>query len=104
VEEDTKLKKLSLRSKNLSSVDPAVLATAVTRLEDVDLETTCLTTEQITSILDHVEENTKLKKLWLGGNNTSDIDLDVVRNARERLGDGLGLELVTWKDSTMEWD
>jgi len=95
--QNCQLKKLTLQTNNLSSVLPAVLATAVTRLEDVNLEKTELTNEQITSILAHVQEDTKLKKLFLGGNNIANIEIDIIRNAKESLGDGLNLELLDQK-------
>lgn len=73
-------------------MDPAVLAAAVTKVEEVNLEDTELTTQQITYILVQVLEDINLKKLFLGENNIADVDFDVIRNARERLGDGLHLE------------
>ena len=88
--QNTQLKKLDLSRNNLSSVDPTVLATGVSRLEYVDLRYTKLSIAQLTCILTHVQEDTKLKKLFLRENRI-DIEPGVIRNARERLGNGLAL-------------
>jgi len=85
VQEDTKLKKLQLGENNLSSVESELLATAVNRLEDVDLRFSELSTEQMTSILSHVQEHTKLKKLCLRGNKHAYIENGLVRIARDGL-------------------
>jgi len=67
-QEDTKLKKLDLKGKNLSHVDPEALAKAAVKLEELDLQDTQLRAEQITSILTTIAlNNTKLKKLNLRG-------------------------------------
>jgi len=90
------LKKLDLYRNNLSHVDPAVLATAVNRLEDVDLTRTMLSNEQIFSILGQVQEDTKLTTLWLRGNAKVGSEFFVsflFRNAKKRLGDGLKMDL-----------
>jgi len=89
---DTKLEQLWLNGNDLSSVDPAVLARAVNRLEVADLRDTKLSTEQMTSILSHVQEDAKLKKLWLQGNKAEDIEIGVVTNAREKLGNRLKID------------
>jgi len=91
VMDDTKLKNVVLYGNDLSSVEPGLLATAVNRLEDVDLRFTELSTEQMNNILSHVKGDTKLKELWLRGNNAADIENGLVRIAREKLGDGLNL-------------
>jgi len=89
--QNSQLKKLNLSSNDLSSIDPTVLATAVARLEDLDLRFTNLSPEQLTCILAHVQEDTNIKKLFLRGNKTANIEVGVVKNAREKLGDGLDL-------------
>jgi len=91
---NSQLKKLNLRFINLSCVDPAVLAKAVARLEEVDLRHTELSTEQLNSLLKSVQKDTKLKKLLLQGNQIAELDVDVVSNAGENLGGGLDLDTV----------
>ena len=91
VSQNSQLKKLNLGRNNLSTVNPVVLATAVMKLESVDLRETNLDTQQLTSILTYVLEDTNLKKLWMGRNRTVDVAIGVVRNAREKLGDRLDI-------------
>jgi len=90
----SQLKKLNLRFINLSCVDPAILAKAVARLEEVHLRHTELSTEQLNSLLNSVQKHTKLKKLLLQGNDIADLDVGVVSNAGENLGGGLDLDTV----------
>lgn len=59
------LKSLNLDEKDLSSVEPIVLATAVVMLENVELDVTNLNTEQLSCILANVQEGINLKRLSL---------------------------------------
>jgi len=93
ISQNVQMKNLDLYCNNLSSVEPDILATAITRLEDVDLQVTELSTEQLTKILELLQEDTKLKKLLLQGNNFAGVDLGIIRNASERLGYGLQLDI-----------
>merc|ERR1719319_1166352 len=86
--QNSQLKKLDLQFNNLSTVDPVVLATAVMKLETVDLRYTKLNTKQVTSILKHVLEDTNIKNLWLDDYVTVDVDIDVFTNAWEKLKHG----------------
>ena len=63
------LKKLNLGYINLSSVESRLLATTLIKLKVADLKYTHLSTYQMTSILGHIQKDTKLKKLLLIGNN-----------------------------------
>jgi len=100
--QNSQLKKLDLKFNNLSTVNPVVLATAVMKLETVDLRYTKLNTEQITSILKHVLEDINLKKLWLEGNDIMDVDIDVMRKAWEKLGDGLNINQEAESEDDLE--
>jgi len=83
------LKKLNLFGIDLSAVDEDVLATAVNRLEEVDLRETGLDTDQLRSILNHVlqsgngPQGTKLTELLLEDFNY--IDDEFIRKKMERL-------------------
>merc|ERR1719203_633460 len=81
-QEDTKLKKLNLDINDLSGVEAEDLARATIQLEEVNLSDTKLRTEQITSILTkNAQEDTKLKKLDLEGNDLSDVEPEALAKA-----------------------
>ena len=66
-----------------SSVEPSVLTTALNMLEEVDFRYTRLTTEQILSILKHVQKGTNLKKMSLLGNYLSSVEPAARRLAKQ---------------------
>lgn len=85
--QNTQLKGLHFTLENLSCVDPDVLASIVAKLEYVQLDLDDLTAKQLASVLDRVTQGeTKLWKLWLIRNDSDDLDLEIVRKAREKLG------------------
>lgn len=86
-QDDTTLKKLDLRCKDLSRVEPEVLARAMIKLEDVNLCKTSLSADQIASILRSiVQKDTKLKKLDICYNsNLSNVPPEILSGAFGRL-------------------
>jgi len=91
-QEDTKLKKLNLEGNDLSHVEPEVLARAAVKLEELDLSYTELRPEQITSIFTTIpQEDTKLKKLNLEGNDLSHVEPEVLATGAVKL-EQLGLQ------------
>merc|ERR1719319_409681 len=64
----SQMKKLRIRSNNLSSVDPDVLARVVNKLETVDITITHLTEQQKIRILTRSLLTTNLKELYMWGN------------------------------------
>ena len=62
------LQGLDIGHNNLSSVEPKLLARAVTKIKDVRLNWARLSLPQIEAILDSVNKGTQLKKLSLRGN------------------------------------
>jgi len=86
-----------LQQTNLSSVDPELLAQAVTQLEEVklscprltpqlrELRRTRLTPQQVTAICTAMTGNSQLKKLELPGNNLSSVDADLLAQAVTQL-------------------
>jgi len=90
ISEDSTLKEVSIGNNNLSSVNPSVIATAVNRLHLADVRDTQLSSEQVTEVLRQcVEGKTKLKSLILAYNDVILVDRVLIRQAREKLGDGL---------------
>jgi len=71
---------------DLSHVEPETIARAAVKLEEVNLCYTQLRTEQITSFLTTIaQEDTKLKKLNLWGNNLSDVEPELLTRAAVKL-------------------
>ena len=64
----TSLQCLDLGHNDLSSVDPALLARAVTKITEVGLRYTRLSSHQVEAVLASLDRNTQLKKLSLRGN------------------------------------
>merc|ERR1712080_504656 len=84
--ENSCLKKLNLQENNLSLVDPEVLVSVLSYIDDVDLSLTNLTGQQISRILVMIQENTKLKKLALWGNDAiAEVDPDIIEMAKEKI-------------------
>ena len=72
----SRLRSLELQHNDLSSVEPGLLARAVTRLEEVNFQNTEMTTEQLTATLTALSEGHRLRKLRLAGNRFLDEHLD----------------------------
>merc|ERR1719509_190870 len=70
---------------NLSSVDPELLAQAVTQLEEVELVDTDLTPQQVTAICTAMSGNSMLKALDLSDNNLSLVDATILAQAVTQL-------------------
>jgi len=78
------LKEMRVKS-NLSAVDPELLAQAVTQLDEVVLENTRLTPQQVTAICTAITGNSQLKTLDLWGNNLSSADAGILAQAVTQL-------------------
>ena len=90
--EESQLKKLSLAYNNLSGIEPTVLATGVTRLEEVNLYFTKLGAEQVSCMLRQcLEQDTKLSKLTVREITDVDVEVELVRQARDKLGDYINI-------------
>ena len=81
----TKLRRLNLRSNDLSRVDAKVMAECVNKLEEVDMWNTSLRNEQVEEILLQINHKTTLKKLNLSGNYFAvlDVPLNLIENAKQ---------------------
>ena len=83
---DSQLKGLNITGINLSTLDSAMLARAVDRLEEVGLASTKLTSEQWRAILTSIAtENSKLKMLSIGNNKMSTLEPSLLARAVIRL-------------------
>ena len=79
-----KLKSVSvMRYVNISNVDPDVLATATTKLEELDINDSQLTHKQLETLLRNVSDN--LKRLFIGGTNLQSIDPETLSTALNKL-------------------
>ena len=65
---------LRLNNKNISGVDPKLLARAVTKLETLEFSNTKLTQQQIVAILTSLSDGSKMTKLDISFNDMSGID------------------------------
>jgi len=88
------LKKLSLWNVMFGTIDPAIIGTAISRLEYATIHqgtTLLMSKEQISAILSKAgEDGSKLKKLEITGlteEQKGEIDQDVLRQAGQRIGD-----------------
>merc|ERR550519_1328518 len=83
----SKLSHLDLSDNDLSAVDPDDLANVVNNIEEVHLEDTDLSTDQITAVLTRAQANTKLEKLAILGNRISEVELAIITRAKEIIGE-----------------
>ena len=74
ISEGSKLKSLDISFIDLSSVDPVLLARAVSKLDSFNVKGTSLTTEQVQSILADNSKVSQLKNLNISYNNLSSVD------------------------------
>ena len=88
----SQLKSLNLSVNNLSTVDPAVLSTAVNRLEKLDLNMTKMTSEQVQVLFTTMCQESQLKKLVISNNNLSTVEPEVLATAVNKLE-----EVGMWK-------
>ena len=72
---ESSLKELVLKGNELDEVDPEVLAGMVTHVEELDLEDTSLTTEQVDEMISKIRRTTpgKLRRLILAQNDLSGV-------------------------------
>ena len=82
----TKLKTLNVESSNLSMVNKDILATVINKLETVYMYNTHLAGEQVTCLLSQASSQTKLTKLWLSGYVARHVDHQIVKQARQNIG------------------
>ena len=81
-----RLRYLDLKYNSLAGVEPEVVARAVNSLQTAILRGCSLTREQVTSILEQVEEGSGLQELDIAGNReTRDVAAEVLDRARSRI-------------------
>ena len=85
IERGLHLKRLVLWDVDLSSLDPHLFGRSVTQLEELDLRSTELTPEQGEAIFASLEKEFKLRKLWVGSNNLSCVDAELMARGVNRL-------------------
>merc|ERR550519_2482187 len=83
----SKISLLDLSDNDLSPVDPDDLANVVNNIEEVHLDDTDLSTDQITALLTRAQANTKLDKLSILGNRIYQVDLTIITRAKEIIGE-----------------
>jgi len=78
---------LDLDDNDLSAVNPDDLAAVVANnnIEELGLDDTRLSSEQITALLTRAQENTKLKRLSLLGNSISQVDPALLERAKQAI-------------------
>ena len=85
------MKKLYISYNDLSTVDPGLLASAVNRLEEVEMSTVW-SIEQVEAILRQSLVKTSLKKLGMWGSvEDTELDEDLVARARLAIEELYGL-------------
>ena len=94
ISQNSQLKKLVLYSIDFSSVDPDVLAAAVTNVKKVNFHSSNLSPKQVSSIFTHVlDGENKLRKLELRVN-AGDVDPEMVRKVSEKLKGQLDMTVL----------
>ena len=81
MKENCELKCVNLHNNNLSSVQPELLASAVSKVAEVDLWNTSLTTQQVTVLCQVLSGTCPLESLNLSGNNLSGVEPDLLARA-----------------------
>ena len=74
MKENSQLKSLHLGWNNLSSVEPELLASGLSKCENLNVWNTKLTTEQVTALYKVLKMNNPLKCLNLEGNSLSGVE------------------------------
>ena len=81
----TRLRKLKMRKINLSFVEASSLSVMVSKLEEVTLQETQLTSGQGKAIFEKLNETEILRKLDLSGNRLSQVNADLVAGVVSKL-------------------
>ena len=81
---DSNLKCLLLGGNNLASLEPALLASCVSKLEELRLRRSSLSDQQVEAILRQCANGTNLKMLMLKDTTSHNLDPDLV-NATQGL-------------------
>ena len=82
---NSQLKSLNLGWNNLSSVDPQLLASVVSKTESIYLKNTNLTTKQVILLCQVVKENSQIKCLHLHNNNLSSVQPELLKIAVSKI-------------------
>ena len=85
IETHTKLKKLDMSILDVSSVEPALLTSAVAKMEKVKMAECYLTTEQVQALFNKLIEDTNITSLDMSHNNLSSIDPTLFVTALNKL-------------------
>ena len=93
---DSRLKKLDISHNNLATVSPALLASAVSSLQEAVLSHTQLTWQQGEAILTAITSgDSRLKILNISGNNLAKVDPGLLASAVNRLEE-VEVEVKMW--------
>ena len=84
---ESKLNILMLSDNNLSSVNPELLAKAITNLSNADVSNADLTPEQLTTVFEAIDQGCRLKKLNIGFNDISLVDPILLSRVKETLSE-----------------
>ena len=76
------MKRLDMSNKDISYVEPELLASAVSRLEEVDLRYTILTPQQATSLCLALRERSHMKKLDISYRDLSSVEPGLLQDSR----------------------
>jgi len=79
------LSHLDLSNSTLTAVEPVLLSDAVIRIFHVNLCSCCLTSEHIEFNLNAIRKETKIRQLFLSGNDCTEIDQESIINALNHL-------------------
>ena len=83
---ESKLKELDLQCRDLSRIDPCILAKAVNNLRVANIMDTLLSDQQIQSIFDEVSEGaTKLRYLDIRGSDLRILDKQIYIRAKQKI-------------------
>jgi len=76
---------LDLSNSQLSAVDPILLSDAVIRIYQVNLTSCCLTHEHAKYVLNSLNNETKIRQLFLSGNDLAELDQESILSALKHL-------------------
>ena len=82
---ETRLKKLGIGQNNLYFVEPAILATVVSKLKNINLYHTHLTNQQLGALFTSLSGDTQLKTLVLSHNKLSSVEPSLLATAVTKL-------------------
>ena len=85
ISEKTSVKRLNMGYMNLSEVNHTTLATAINRLEAVNIQTTLITPEQATAVFTYINTGTNLNSLNIRSNDLTEVDPILLASALNKV-------------------